>query len=92
MHMHGIVMRAELRDDPVDADRVELHLVVQGVGRGQPRRVVVPMQVLVANPEIDPDDITGHAFEAEVEEAAPGRWLVSAIGFASNRVLRPDET
>lgn len=90
MHMHGIVMTATLQEDPGDAEKVELHLVVQGVGRGQPRKVVVPMAILVANPEIDPDLIRGHAFQAEVEEAEPGRWVVTAIGFAENRVLRPD--
>lgn len=90
MHMHGIVMTAELRDDPADADKVELHLVVQGVGRGQPRRVIIPMDVLVSQPEIDPDIIKGHAFQAEVDEAAPNRWIVSTIAFASDRVLRPE--
>lgn len=92
MHMHGIVMTAELRDDPAVEAHVEMHLVVQGVGRGQPRRIVVPMHVLVANPEIDPDAIRGHAFQAEVEEEAASRWVVASIAFAVDRVLRPENS
>ena len=90
MQMHGIVMTATLQEESSGSDQVELHLVVQGVGRGQPRRIVIPMQVLVANPEIDPDTIQGHAFQAEVEEVTTNRWIVSEIAFAQNRVLRTE--
>ncbi len=91
MHIHGIVMSATLKDDPSHAEQVELELAVQGVGAGQPRRIVVPMSVLIANPDIDPEGIKGHAFQAKVEqEAGGGRWVVSKIAFASGRVLRPD--
>lgn len=90
MHVHGIVMTAELAEDPEDAERVEMRLLVQGVGRGQPRRFAIPMEVLVENPEIEPETIQGHAFQAEVEEVAPKRWVASQIAFASNRVLRDE--
>jgi hypothetical protein len=90
MHIHGIVMTATLAEVVGDADRVEMHLVVQGVGPGQPRRVVVPMKILIAEPEIEPESVVGHAFDAEVREEGPKRWVVDAISFASRRVLRPE--
>ncbi len=90
MHMHGIVMTADLAEDAGDPDVVELRLTVQGVGAGQPRKIVLPMSVLVENPEIDPETIKGHAFQAEVEEVSPKRWIVSQIAFAANRVLREE--
>ena len=90
MHIYGIVMTADLKVDPADPEKVEMLLAVQGVGRGQPRKIVVPMAILVAIPEIDPEVVKGHAFQAEVDEEAPGRWVASAIGFAENRVLRPE--
>lgn len=90
MHLHGIVMTATLEEDPADPDRVEMHLLVQGVGPGQPRKLVVPMEILVAQPDIEPESIRGHAFEAEVREAAPKRWITDAITFMTNRVLRPE--
>jgi len=91
MHMHGIVMTATLQEDPRDPDQVELHLAVQGVGAGQPRRIVVPMSFLITNPDLDPDAIKGHSFQAEVfqEEGNP-QWFVSTIEFAPGRVLRLD--
>ena len=90
MQMHGIVMTATLAEEPPGSDLVEMRLLVQGVGRGQPRKIVVPMDLLVANPEIDPDAIQGHAFQAEVEEVSPQRWVATEIGFAQNRVLRSE--
>ena len=60
------------------------------MGPGQPRRFAIPMAVLVADPEIDPETIAGRAFQAEVEEVAPKRWVASRIGFGANRVLRED--
>ncbi len=90
MHMHGIVMTATLEAVAGDADLVELHLAVQGVGPGQPRKVVVPMALLIAQPDIDPEAIAGHAFDAEVGQEGPKRWVVESISFAARRVLRPE--
>jgi len=90
MHMHGIVMTATLAEAPGDADRVEMHLLVQGVGPGQPRRIVVPMEILIAQPEVEPESIAVHAFDADVHEEAPKRWVAEAITFAARRVLRPE--
>ncbi len=90
MHIHGIVMAATLEEDPADPERVEMQIVAQGVGPGHPRRIVVPMELLVANPEIEPELIAGHSFEAEVHEVGAKRWVAESIGFAARRVLRPE--
>lgn len=90
MQMRGIVMTADLEERPPGSDNVELVLTLQGVGRGQPRRIVVPMDYLVGHPEIDPDAIAGHAFGAEVVEAEPKRWIVEEIVFDAHRVLRDE--
>lgn len=83
-------MSATLEEDPSDPDRVEMVIVAQGVGPGQPRRVVVPMEILVSNPDIEPETVAGHSFEAEVHELAPKRWVAESVGFAARRVLRPE--
>ena len=40
---------------------------------------------------LDPEEIRGHGFQAEIEQDDDGRWVVREIGFASGRVLRPEE-
>ena len=90
MHMHGIVMTATLEEVEDDAELVELLLTVQGVGPGQPRKIVVPMPLLIAQPDIDPETVAGHAFEAEVHQERPKRWVADTISFAARRVLRPE--
>ena len=69
---------------------VEMHLRLQGVGPGQPRRVVVPFELLLRDPSLEPETIAGKAFQAEVVEAAPGRWVVADIAFGERRVLRSE--
>ena len=91
MHLHGIVMKADLEENPPGGDVVEMVVWVQGVRPGQPRKLVIPMPLLVENPEIEPESILGHAFQAEVSEESPKRWVVTAIGFGENRVLRGDD-
>jgi hypothetical protein len=92
MHLHGIIQTAELEEYPPGSDRVEMILRVQGVGPGQPRRIVVPYEILLQDSEIEPELVAGHAFEAEVQEDTPGsnRWITSGISFAARRVLRRD--
>lgn len=90
MHMHGIVMSADLEEDPPGSGAIDMILRVQGVGAGQPRRIVIPYALLLRDEALDPESIQGHAFQAEVEEAAPKRWVVNEIAFANNRVLRGD--
>ncbi len=91
MQLRGIIQTAELVEEPPGSDRVELVVLVQGVGPGQPRRLVLPYELLLSDESLDPDVIRGHAFEAEVEEQAPKRWLVRSIAVAERRVLRPEE-
>ena len=88
MTLHGFVMSAELAEETPRSERVELILRIQGVGPGQPRRIVVPYDLLLADPSIDADDAVGRGFEAEVEQAGPARWEVSRISLAA-KVLRP---
>jgi hypothetical protein len=88
MTLHGFVMSAELAENPDGSDRIEMTLRIQGVGPGQPRRIVVPYDLLLADPAIDAEDAVGRGFEAEVEQTGPARWEVRRIILAA-RVLRP---
>ncbi len=90
MQIRGFVKIAALEEVEPGGDRVELWLGLQGVGRDQPRKVVVPFELLVADATIDPDDVAGRGFAAEVEQDATGRWVVSTLELAA-RVLRPAE-
>ena len=69
MRIRGIVRTATLEEDPAGGDRIELVLRVQGVGPGQPRTLVVPYELLLADPDLDPDAVAGKGFEAEADEA-----------------------
>jgi hypothetical protein len=90
MILHGFVMSAELGEETPNCERIELTLRIQGVGPGQPRRIVVPYDLLLADPSIDADDVVGRGFEAEVDQAAPNRWEVKRLSLAA-KVLRPKE-
>ncbi|QEH38332.1 hypothetical protein OJF2_69330 [Aquisphaera giovannonii] len=90
MQLRGIVMKAELREDPQGSDRIEMVLWAQGVGPDRPRSVVVPYELLLADPSLDPDAVRGRGFQAVVEQGGDGRWIVREIGFAAGRALRPD--
>jgi hypothetical protein len=87
MTLHGFIMSADLAEDPPGSGRIELTLRLQGVGPGQPRRIVVPYEVLLADPSIDADDVVGRGFEAEVEQTGASRWEVSRLSLAG-KVLR----
>lgn len=88
MTLHGFIMSAELAENPPGSDRIEMTIRVQGVGPGQPRRIVVPYDVLLADPDLDADDAVGRSFEADVEETAGPRWVASRLRL-SGRALRP---
>lgn len=88
MRIRGIVRTATLEEEPPGSDRIEMILRVQGVGPDQPRTFVVPYEVLLADPDLDPELIQGKRFEAEVAEAEPGLWVVDEIVFASGQFLR----
>jgi len=91
MQIRGIVRTATLEENPPGSDRIELILRVQGVGAGQPRTLVVPYELLLADPDLDPDAVPGKRFEAEAHEAEPGRWVVGEIAFAMGQFLRKSE-
>ena len=60
---------------------------MQGVGPGQPRLIVIPFALLVADESsLDPEVIAGQRVEAGVVEEG-GHWIVTEIAFAS-KVLR----
>jgi hypothetical protein len=90
MHLHGIVRTATLTENPPGSDTIEMVLTLQGVGPGQPRTIVVPFDLLLQDPTLEPEAIAGHAFQAEAIEAGPTRWVVTEIAFASRRVLRSE--
>ncbi|MCA1686857.1 MAG: hypothetical protein LC745_12990, partial [Planctomycetia bacterium] len=89
MRLKGVIRTAELQENPPGSDRIEMVLGLQGVGPGQPRSVVIPYSFLLHNESLDPDEVTGRGFEAEVGQDEEKRWVVSQIGFAS-KVLRPE--
>jgi hypothetical protein len=90
MVLHGIIQTATLAETPPESGNLEIVLKVQGVGPGQPRSLVIPYSLLLADESLDPELMQGRAFEAEVEEDESRHWRVARIAFAS-RVLRPPE-
>ncbi|AGA26113.1 hypothetical protein [Singulisphaera acidiphila] len=89
MHLRGIVQTAALEETPPGSGTIEMILRVQGVGPGQPRKLIIPYSLLLQDESLDPDLISGRGFEADVEPAEQ-RWIVARIAFAS-RVLRQPE-
>ncbi len=88
MQIRGIVQRAVLEENPPGSDRIEMILWGQGVGPDKPRWIVVPFELLLKDPALDPDAVRGHGFQARIREDHAGRWIVEEIGFASGSVLR----
>jgi hypothetical protein len=91
MQIRGIVQTAELEENPPGSDRIEMVLWVQGVGPGQPRRLVIPYELLLQDPSLDPDLVRGHGFQAQIGQDEAGRWVVVEVGFATGRVLRASD-
>jgi hypothetical protein len=91
MQIRGIVQRALLAETPPGSDRIEMVIWGQGVGPDKPRSIVVPFELLLQDPSLDPDQVQGHGFQAEVEQDENNRWVVKEIGFATGRVLRTHE-
>jgi len=88
MLIHGIIQSAHLQENPPGTDSIEMVIKVQGVGPGQPRTLVVPFTLLVEDESLNPESVGGRAFEADVDEQTPGRWVVERIAVAQKRVLR----
>jgi hypothetical protein len=91
MRIHGIVRIATLEENPPGSDRIEMRIRVQGVRPDQPRLLLVPYELLLGDPTLEPEQVQGKGFEAEVSEVQPGRWVVTEIAFATGRVLRAQE-
>jgi hypothetical protein len=92
MRIRGIVRVAALQENPPGTDQIEMLIRVQGVRPEQPRLLVVPYALLLGDEALEPEQVQGKGFEAEVNEDPDGRWIVSEIVFATGRVLRaPDQ-
>ena len=91
MTLRGFIRSAELLQDPHDENRVHLTASVQGVGPGQPRRILIPFEILLTLDDLDPDTVGGRAFRAEVETVENGTGIVTAIEVGPGRVLRDPE-
>ena len=91
MQIRGIVQTALLEENPPGSDRIEMVLWAQGVGPDKPRQIVVPYELMLQDPSLDPGQVQGHGFQARIEEDEEGRWVVAEIGFAAGRVLRSED-
>jgi hypothetical protein len=91
MRIRGIVRTATLEENPPGSDQIEMVVRVQGVGAGQPRLLIVPYEILLQDPSLDPELVQGKGFQAEVVEDETERWVVVEISLASGRVLRDPE-
>jgi hypothetical protein len=92
MRIKGIVRIATLQENPPDSDQIEMLIRVQGVRPDQPRLLVVPYDLLLSDLTLEPEQVQGKGFEAEVYEDPEGRWVVAEVAFATGRVLRPPPT
>jgi hypothetical protein len=90
MRIRGIVRGATLVEEPPGSDEIEMRLELQGVGPGQPRWIVVPYPTLLRFPELDPESVIGHGFQAEIEHEGGKRWVVQSLEIAGATVLRPE--
>jgi hypothetical protein len=91
MRIRGIVRTASLEEDPPGSDQITMVIRVQGVRPEQPRLLVIPYGLLLADPDLGPEEVQGKGFEAEVAQDEARRWIVAEIALASGRVLRPPD-
>jgi hypothetical protein len=91
MMIKGFIQSAELVEDTSDADRVMMVARVQGVGAGQPRKILIPFEILVAQDDLDPDTMAGRAFLGTYEEVIQAMALIQTIEVGPSRVLRKPE-
>ena len=62
----------DARREPARERQIEMVLRVQGVGPGQPRTLVVPYALLLADPELDPEPIQGKGFRGRGRRGRAG--------------------
>lgn len=91
MTLKGFIQTAELVEDPSGDDRVMMLLRLQGVSPGQPRRLLLPFELLLAHEELDVDQMAGRAFRAECQPDANGNGIATTIEVGPARVLRKPE-
>ena len=90
MHLRGVIQTAVLEETPPDSGNIEMVIRVQGVGPGQPRRLVLPYALLLQDESLEPDAVAGRAFDADVEQDEQQRWVVQTIAFAGRVLRAPD--
>jgi hypothetical protein len=86
MRIRGIVQDAWIDENPPRSQTIEMLLRVRDVGPDGPDLLVVPSELLFADPGLEPRSIAGQGFEAEVETSADGRWLVRFVQFGEAQV------
>lgn len=91
MTLKGFIQAAELVEDPAGDDRVMMLLRLQGVSPGQPRKMILPFELLLAQEDLDVDQMAGRAFRAECSAVENGCGIAAAIEVGPSRVLRKPE-
>lgn len=91
MTIKGFIQSADLLQDPASDDRVMMLARVQGVGPGQPRKIIIPFEILVAQDNLEPETMAGRAFQGSYDEVVEGTALITFIEVGPGRVLRRPE-
>ncbi len=91
MTIKGFIQSADLLQDPADENKVMLLARVQGVGQGQPRKILIPFELLVQQEDLDPDNMVGRAFLAHYDEVIQATAIINSIEVGPGRVLRKPE-
>lgn len=91
MTLKGFIQSAELVEDTSGPDRVMMIVRVQGVGPGQPRKILIPFEILIVQDDLEAETMGGRAFRAECSAVENALGMVTAIEVGPSRVLRnPD--
>jgi len=88
----GFIQSAELLQDPASDDRVMMVARVQGVGPGQPRKILIPFEILIAQEDLDPETMAGRAFMGSYEQVIEATALINYIEVGPARILRRPES
>ncbi|MFM7593907.1 MAG: hypothetical protein ACKO85_19135 [Isosphaeraceae bacterium] len=91
MTIKGFIQSADLLQDPASEDRVMMIARVQGVGPGQPRKILIPFEILVAQEDLDPNTMAGRTFLGSYDQVIEGTALITYLEVGPGRVLRRPE-
>ena len=83
MQIRGIVQRAELEENPPAAIGSRWSSGARESAPTSRGGSWCPYELLLQDPSLDPDQVRGHGFQAEIEQDDNGRWIVEEIGFAT---------